>query len=100
MAPFVDMFMRIVLTTTRVPPVSLGSPSNMLLHSSQNGVVIFAGFAIFAGVTMGVLLVMDVLECFLHALRLQWVEFQNKFYHGDGVAFKPFHFVQAVKGRD
>jgi V-type H+-transporting ATPase subunit a len=38
----------------------------------------YVGFAVFAGVTFGVLLMMDVLECFLHALRLHWVEFQNK----------------------
>merc|ERR1711871_1066739 len=63
----------------------------------NNGVVIFAGFAIFAAVTLGVLLIMDVLECFLHALRLQWVEFQNKFYHGDGDKFKPFHFVSVIQ---
>lgn len=41
---------------------------------------IFLSFAIFAGVTFSVILCMDVLECFLHALRLHWVEFQNKFY--------------------
>ncbi|ETO21268.1 V-type proton ATPase, partial [Reticulomyxa filosa] len=47
------------------------------------------GFLIF---TCGVLLIMDVLECFLHALRLHWVEFQNKFFYADGRAFHPFAF--------
>ncbi|CAM9929288.1 unnamed protein product [Hapterophycus canaliculatus] len=49
-----------------------------------NAFAIFLGFAVFAGVTFGVILCMDVLECFLHALRLHWVEFQNKFYKADG----------------
>ncbi|CAN0469360.1 unnamed protein product, partial [Hapterophycus canaliculatus] len=39
----------------------------------------------FAGVTFGVILCMDVLECFLHALRLHWVEFQTKFFKADGL---------------
>ena len=30
------------------------------------------GYAVFASITLGVLLLMDVLECFLHALRLHW----------------------------
>jgi hypothetical protein len=45
----------------------------------------FIGYGVFAGTTFGVLLMMDVLECFLHAFRLYWVEFQNKFFAADGI---------------
>lgn len=46
---------------------------------------------LFSVLTIAVILCMDTLECFLHSLRLQWVEFQNKFYKGDGIPFKPFN---------
>jgi len=46
---------------------------------SINFIAIALGFLAFMTVTIGVLMMMDALECFLHALRLHWVEFQNKF---------------------
>eukprot|EP00640_Fibrocapsa_japonica_P000006 CAMPEP_0113936702 /NCGR_PEP_ID=MMETSP1339-20121228/3528_1 /TAXON_ID=94617 /ORGANISM="Fibrocapsa japonica" /LENGTH=874 /DNA_ID=CAMNT_0000939237 /DNA_START=74 /DNA_END=2698 /DNA_ORIENTATION=+ /assembly_acc=CAM_ASM_000762 len=63
----------------------------------KNAGFIFVGYAIWAMVTFAVLLCMDVLECFLHALRLHWVEFQNKFYKADGFKFGPFKFKDILK---
>jgi V-type H+-transporting ATPase subunit a len=58
----------------------------------MNGIFLYFMYGSWLGITCGVLLGMDVLECFLHDLRLHWVEFQSKFYNvgGDGHMFTPY----------
>tara|TARA_B110001452_G_scaffold124161_1_gene102908 strand:- start:145 stop:621 length:477 start_codon:yes stop_codon:yes gene_type:complete len=138
------------------------------LPAPFNGIMLFAAFAAWVVLNLGVLMVMENLSSFLHALRLQvliplpsraytaytphhpvslshrcsplsshhrsspllshaslpllsllsspllshalasparaaavqWVEFQNKFYHGDGQKFAPFTFAALDQEED
>jgi len=47
--------------------------------------------------TFAFILALDAIECFLHTVRLHWVELNSKFYKGqNALKYNPFSFNSAM----
>ena len=65
-----ELFWEKIMQENAFPAASLPVPFN--------GIVMVLMFGIWLCLNLGIIMVMENLSSFLHALRLQWVEFQNK----------------------
>lgn len=58
----------------------------------DNMLFMLLAWPVFGSVTIALMMGIDMLECMLHCIRLHWVEFQSKFYKGEGELFRPLNF--------
>jgi len=89
-----ELFKDMVFGTGLNPPPGavFASDPKTMSASVSHVIMLFITFCAWLVMSFVVLMVMENLSSFLHALRLQWVEFQSKFFYGDGYRFAPLSF--------
>ncbi len=85
-----------ILSYSRLAGVGIASASLAMVVNEIAGSLLAKSVFFLPFVALLVLIghignfLLGLLECSLHSLRLNWVEFFTKFYHGGGTPYKPF----------
>lgn len=103
MISIIYLFIDFVIFLLELSQVLWDMTLGQILSQPSLGILsigMWGGFAAWFVLTFSILLVMEGLSAFLHALRLHWVEFNGKFYVATGYLFHPFTFKHLGKDDD